>query len=268
MLISLFLPPAAGGTKKAKLITEGFILGGVDGKVVAGEQGWFFEPDSQLTAEQGQSPADMRMRILPSAQLEKIEQDLEGRFGAGYKLWGRVTKYADKNYVFVTYFLPLSKAKQEQPDRPEPAGEAQKPTTVINEPNDELAIPQEIIDRLTTKRAARTEPEPSPDTGKEDKFSGRTQGRGDFVIADRIGFITESSDGTFVFRPDAFGRGVEEVRIELLCCGQLEQAQRVQAAELERIRFKVAGIITSCKGRDYLLLQRAVRVYDYGNFGR
>ena len=33
------------------------------------------------------------------------------------------------------------------------------------------------------------------------------------------------------------------------------------------MRFNVAGILTRYKGQQYLLLQKATRIYSYGNFG-
>jgi hypothetical protein len=42
----------------------------------------------------------------------------------------------------------------------------------------------------------------------------------------------------------------------------------MQRGSMETLRFNVAGLITEFQGRQYLLLQRATPVHNYGNFGR
>jgi hypothetical protein len=39
-----------------------------------------------------------------------------------------------------------------------------------------------------------------------------------------------------------------------------------QRSSVEPIRFNIAGLVTEFKGRQYLLLQRAIRVHSHGNF--
>ena len=72
----------------------------------------------------------------------------------------------------------------------------------------------------------------------------------------------------FHFIPYALGWSVSNIRYELLPCGALEQAMQIQRSSMESVRFNVAGLVTQFRGRQYLLLQRAVPVYNYGNFGR
>ena len=87
----------------------------------------------------------------------------------------------------------------------------------------------------------------------------------DFILADRTGFILESSQESQLVL-DALGRNIGQLSFELLACETLERAERKQSAELEQVRFKTAGIVTQYKGRHYLLLQRARRAYSHGNF--
>jgi hypothetical protein len=70
------------------------------------------------------------------------------------------------------------------------------------------------------------------------------------------------------FTPYALGWNVGDVRYELLPSSALEQARQLQRSSLEPIRFNVAGLVTKFRGTQYLLLQRAAPVYNYGNFGR
>jgi hypothetical protein len=87
----------------------------------------------------------------------------------------------------------------------------------------------------------------------------------DSILADRTGFIRDSGGG-LVFAFDALGRNIGTIQLQLLPCEILERAQRRQVVEADAVRFKVAGIVTEYKGQYYLLLQRAIRVYSYGNF--
>jgi len=245
ILVLLLSCAPAGGAKKAQ------------------QDRWLFEPASDLPDEEGHTFAGMQLELLPSAQLEKMAADASGRSAANYKLWGRVTKYNNRNFLFATYFLPLSKARPARPAGPQEPRHQIRPS--INEPNDELSIPDEILNRLTTKMPARTQAI-SPSAGA--KNHSLPQSKTDVILADRIGFLTRRPDGINEFVPDALGRGIGKRSIRLLGCEALEHAEQIQSAELEAVRFKVAGIVTRYKGKDYLLLQRAVRVYDYGNFGR
>ena len=44
--------------------------------------------------------------------------------------------------------------------------------------------------------------------------------------------------------------------------------ETVQARELDPCRFCVTGTVTHYQDKTYLLVQRAVRVYSFGNFGQ
>jgi hypothetical protein len=48
----------------------------------------------------------------------------------------------------------------------------------------------------------------------------------------------------------------------------LELAEQRQSAVPEPVRFKIAGIVTKYKGKNYLLLQKVTRVYSHQNFDR
>jgi hypothetical protein len=152
----------------------------------------------------------------------------------------------------------------------------------INEPNDELAIPQEIMAKLKTTRILRTE---KPTPAQNATFAtSRKIGAGqpqkglelkhDSILADRTGFIRDSGheaggmgyEVNFVL--DALGRSVQRTSFGLLPCEVLEQAQLKQSAEADPLRFKIAGILTQYKGSYYLLLERARRVYSHQNFSR
>jgi len=264
MLIVLFFAGTVTGYTKIRLIADGFGLDGIDGKINLSDNGCFFEPESDLEVRSGAGFSGLRLQILPSIQLEKIEADIQKRKSANYKIWGRVTQFGGKNYVYVRYFLPLSKIRQ--PVQPEEQKTQEKQSQVrVNEPNDELAMPKKILERLTKKRPMRTK---SPITTQKTVIPAHQTVKTDSVFAGRIGFVTKGENDKFDFISEALGRGLGRDKIEILPCEQLERILQIQQTEIEPVRFKVAGIMTNYKEKKFLLLHRAARVYDYGNFGR
>jgi len=284
------VPPAAdaAGSRRARPLRDGFVLAGVNGELTRqassdGCQRWFFKFDSQLSDDAGRVKAGASLELLPSAALEKMTADAQKRSTKSYVLWGRVTKYKDTNFIFPIYFLPFSEIEPSPSPMPASQKTRQKePELTINEPNDELAIPQEIMARLKTTRILRTEKSapaqnapfaPSGETGAGQPQKG-LELKHDSILADRTGFIRDSgreARGTgceVSFVLDALGRSVQRASFGLLPCEVLEQAQLEQSAEADPLRFKIAGILTRYKGSHYLLLERARRVYSHQNFGR
>jgi hypothetical protein len=240
-------------TTRKTTLRDGFVLTGVDGKVTRSENKWFLELDSDVTDRTATVEAGASLQVLPSMTLEKLAADIKQRANNNYRLWATVTKYNNENFVFPIYFLPLS--KPEQPKAPEPnEPKPQQPKLTINEPNDKLAIPEEIVARLSTRKVLRTE-----------QLRPGLELKQDSIIADRTGFIRDSGpDATFVL--DALGRNVQQLSFRLLPCHVLELAQQRQAAGPDPIRFKIAAIVTKYKDQNYLLLQRATRIYSHQNF--
>ena len=279
-ILVFFISVTAFGTEKSRrnLLRDGFVLAGVDGKLTKQRRGterlaqesgldrWFFEFDSDVSDDKGRVSAGESVELLPSAALEKMTADMEKRSVANYRLWGRVTKYKGNNFIFGTYFLPLSKVKQpEFSVSQKPRQQVSKLT--INEPNDVLAIPQEIMYKLQTRR-----PPPALNGSRPVQLLKKLELKTDFILADRTGFIIRQPDNSkfeirnskFVF--NALGRNVPQTSFKLLPCEVLELAELTQSAEPDPLRFKIAGIVTKYKGRYYLLLQKATRVYSHGNF--
>lgn len=88
----------------------------------------------------------------------------------------------------------------------------------------------------------------------------------DSVLADRTATLLKQDKGLPAFVLDAFGMSVGQATLHLLACEALELTEAQVGAALNRPRFKIAGIKTRYKGRDYLLLQKATRIYGHGNF--
>jgi hypothetical protein len=279
------------------LLRDGFAINRVDGNLIGpdGNDVWFFELASDVNDYRTVIKAGTRLELLPSSALEKMTADKKMRTTAAYRLWNsRVTKYKGRNFVFPGYFMPLSKAgksepepsKEPQPRQQEPAeiqsGQERELPLALDEPNDILAMPQEIIEKLRARRETTTvskKPiadsnqisvdESQPATEKEKLSDARRYTRSsDSIFLDRTAFLVEQDEGRFIFVPDALGRNVQKLSLHLLPCAALELTELKKAAEPETVRFKIAGIMTKYKGDNYLLLERAKRTYSHGNFGR
>lgn len=241
---------SAQETARKNLLLDGFIISGIDGKLVQSDAQWQFVLESPVSDGKAELAAGQSLQLLPSATLQQLAADSKKRVDAHYRLWGKVTRYADRNYVLPVYFLPLTK----QPDSEQAAPQ---PVTTINAPGDILTIPPSVASRLQTAPALVTAPAEKPLDLKADS-----------VFADRTGIIVREQPGRFVLRLDGAGREVGTAAFELLPCQALELAWREQSHEQGAIRFSVAGIVTKYDGRDYLLLQRATRAYTHGNFNK
>jgi hypothetical protein len=287
----------AGTIRETPLLRDGFVMTGVNGNLIGPDSNdvWFFELTTDVNDYRTVIKAGTSLELLPSAALEKMTDDKKMRTTAAYRLWNsRVTKYKGRNFIFPGYFMPLSKAdklepepsqepqlKQQEPGRIQ-SGQEELQQLALDEPNDVLAIPQEIIEKLRTRRERTTvskkpiadsneisvdELQPAMEVEKlpDDQHYTRSS---DSIFVDRTALLIKQDDGRLIFVPDALGRNVQKLSLNLLPCAALELTELKQAAEPEPLRFKIAGIITKYKGDNYLLLEKATRAYSHGNFGR
>jgi len=300
ILILIFFISTAGFGDVAvsqTLLRDGFVLRSVDGKVSCPDSNdvWFFEIESDVSDDRVVVKKGTSLQLLPSTTLEKIAADITERSDTAYQLWGTVTKYKGRNFIFPVFFLPLSKIKEPQPQTSPPQVPQQQKSEpnetppvvkdngepIINEPNDILAVPQEILKILearrtetSKRRAGETLKRPAVQPTRQETGQALQQ---DTVIVNRTGFILSremrdsyrperNTQYGFVF--DAFGRNIPKESCRLLPCEALEHAEQRQSAELETLQFQIAGIVTEYKKQNYLLLQKATQVYSYGNFAR
>ena len=276
--------------RETPLLRDGFSIIRVDGDLIGPDSNdvWFFELASDVNDYRTVIKAGTRLELLPSSALEKMTADKKMRTTATYRLWNsRVTKYKGRNFIFPGFFMPLSKAGKSEPETSqEPAekqsGREREQQLALDEPNDVLALPQEVIEKLRARRETTviskkpiadsneiSVDESQPTTEKEKLPDARRYTQSpDSIFVDRTAFLVEQNDGRFLFMPDALGRNVQKLSLHLLPCAALELTELKKAAEPETVRFKIAGIMTKYKGDNYLLLEKATRTYSYGNFGR
>lgn len=267
-----------------KPLPEALVLTGVDGNLlhVDANDTWWFELTAEVRTDTYKLPAKTRFMLLPSGALEQLIADANDRFTPAYRLTAQVTRYRGTNFLLATYFLPLSKFKSEEPQT---ADRRPQVETTNLPPDPELGIPPEIVEKLKNRRPIRgplRKPSDSQTAVRPEAYLNR-------MLVNRVGLIEVEkveawkrgsveaagnshayacTDPCFCFTPYALGWNVSGDRYELLPCAALEQAQQLQRSSIEPIRFNVAGLVTRFRGRQYLLLQRAAPVYNYGNFGR
>ncbi len=236
------------GKDVSKPIIDGFELRGADGKLVHQNSKWHFVFDRDVKGpKSGLIKANTQITLLSSAALEKLIVDKQKNPASSYRLWGIIAKYDDKNYIFCTYFLPFAKIA--------PAKKAKQ--MQINEPNDALTIPDEIINKLKDRKVIRPE-----------QLRKGLKLESDSVLIDRVGYIKTDRDRQAKFVFDALGRNAKNYSIDLLPCQVLELAKRKSARALEKTRFKITGIVTQFSGKNHMFLQKASVVHSYGNFSR
>lgn len=242
-----------------KLLPDDYVFAGVDGKLIqTATDKWTFEFESAANIGGVEIKAGQTLEMLHSATLEKMAADAKERTEAMFRLWAKVTKFEGKNYLFAVYYLPLHKIDQptEKAAKNEPNSAAQ----AVNAPNDVVNIPAEIV-------ALLRQSEVLPTTEAQATRAEELQLKQDTIFANRAGRVAVKNGG-YVFEADAFGRGVDKFAIKLLPCQKLDDAMTQVRSESNPVRFNVAGILTKYKGEQYLLLQKATRMYSYGNFGR
>ena len=275
------------------LLRDGFFLSGVDGKLIGSDSNdvWFFELSQDVNDYRAVAKAGTRLELLPSSTLDRMVADAGKRSTPTYRLWNaEVTKYKGKNFIFPRYFLPLREKEDKKPKTedgkedtedeqsrvegipPPNRGQDARDTSevVVDEPNDILAVPPEIIERLKARRErpTTTSLRQIMDSNEVPAVETPSYTRGaDSVFVDRTGFLIEQEDGGLIFTPDALGRNVQRLSLRLSPCEILELTERTQSAGIEPVRYKIGGILTTYKDKKYLLLRKATRTYSHGNFG-
>jgi hypothetical protein len=169
------------------LLWDGFVLTGVSGKLIPAvllgksekardsktplrrrsklnpsQSGWFFELSEDVNDLRVKASAGTTLELLPSSTLEKLVADVNERSENTYKLSGWVTKYKGANFIFPIHFLPVSTIAKRQPPKDQKPKEAIQSTLekdteqpAEGDPNDVLAMPKEIIERLSSSRTIR-----------------------------------------------------------------------------------------------------------------
>jgi hypothetical protein len=246
-------PDSSADQSKQKPLRDGASVAGVDGTLTKSPKAdtWFFTLQTNVADDGGAMKEGQAVEMLRCVTLEKmlsIMKDVK----ADFRIWGRVTQFEGRNFIFPVYFLTISQVQPRDSNAPS----TQKPIS-INEPNDVVKIPEEVLKKLKPQRTVELT-QLSPTAGLEE----------DRMFSDRSGFVVRNADGSYVFKPDALGRNLQRISFAILPNDVLRLALDEQSHEPDRLRYKITGILTTYNGKNYILLQQAVPQYSYGNFAR
>ena len=134
----------------------------------------------------------------------------------------------------------------------------QQETTLQQEDKeeDDSIIPEDVMTLLKPKRVVNLA-----------KLREVVQAEDNAMLAERTGFIIEK-DGQKILQIDSLGRKLDEMSFKLLPCEVLEWSEYKMSRHANPLRFRIAGIVTMYQGEYYMLLERATRAHNHGNFVR
>ena len=149
-------------------------------------------------------------------------------------------------------------------------------TTPTTRPAEKPLPPEQMLDQmLKPPQGVQTRPVRAgvPSGQAQDRTSGpgavapdsRSQNvmrEGSFIV-DRIGRLTRSADGQqleFTFEAD--GRTMQDPPVVLLPNLKLMMMENAVTGSQRDLRFRITGVVTEYKGRNYVLLDKVVVVQD------
>lgn len=260
IILLLVLANLPGIASAAKLLAEeGLFLDGVEGVVRKVEKVdvWNFVPDAPIAlTEKIDWPAQSPISLLPCSVLEQITKLAGETDEIRVRLWGLFTGYNKNNYLYSVYFLPVEEDTDAEtttsPDT-QTTGNAEQDNTNSAEVEDSI-IPADILKQIKSSK--------TPDLKKFQQIAAVT---GDTNLIGRAGYLKQDEKVKF-FQPDAFGQNISLSRYLMLPCSALEDTEKELKKSLGRQRYAVSGLVTTYKGRQYMLLRRMVRTFTNGNF--
>ncbi len=257
------------------LLREGHVLEGVEGTILksgeGGSEKWFFKLNSDVSDQRNSIEAGTKLELLPCSTLEQIaafykdndeykeadNKETSGQFTEypePIRLWARVSTYNQQNYLFAIHLITMTRTGED--DREKDKANEDGVKNQDDEQKEESILPDEILKKLKPKTVV--------DLSKMQKM---LKTEGDVVLASRSGFL-KSVNGEPVFEIDAFGRKLEGLSFEVLPCHALDIIESKLDESLGRQRYRISGILTTYKGRQYILPQAFSRTYTHGNFAR
>lgn len=247
---------------KVVVLSDGAMLRSVQGKLVrhVQESTWSFMLKDDVLVGQITLKAGIRFPLLSNAVFEAMQADRSELGHGTYRLWARVTRYRNRNYLFPDRYLFLPDAAARSPEQP--IGSAKTQTGVKEAPEPGQGPPEDelIPDFIRAQRRRQ----PAVQTRRSTTRSLPAPNR---IVLDRTGYILQQED-RWVFVYDSLGQNRQTTQFQLLPCALLESMENQQSQNPERLYFKITGIRTLFKGKPYLLLRRAMRFYSHRNFKR
>jgi len=244
---------------KPLVLVDGYPFNGENGLLKFSKENnkWFFVIDDEQTDGRAIVEAGKPLELVISSMLEKMTANMDKNSSSAIRLWAKVTKYNDENYVFPWYFIPMTDLPgEQQTQNTDPQQQETQQQQQEEYDQDDSIIPADVMTLLKPKRVVNLA-----------KLREVVQAEGNAMLAERTGFIIEK-DGQKILRIDSLGRNVDEMSFKLLPCEVLEWSEYKMNRYANPLRFRIAGIVTMYQGEYYMLLERATRAYNHGNFVR
>ncbi len=238
-------------TQGTPLLRDGLYARAVLGRVkaVSDTGPWFLELRSEVKDHNTVVPMGTRVALLPCAMLETLLGDTKVKPETDVRVWAKVAAYQGKNYFFLMNYFGLSAPV-------EPLSQGQGPDAGSAAPVDRLQIPEAVKKQMAQQRVVHTAAVPRVATILTNK-----------ILINRSGYIRTDKD-TKVFVFDGLGYSMADAPIQVLPCEALERIETLQDRGVGPYRFSIAGMTTTFRGQPYIYLQRALRVFNNGNFGQ
>ncbi|MGA2265693.1 MAG: hypothetical protein ABSH10_04605 [Phycisphaerae bacterium] len=201
-----------------------------------------------------------QMRVLPGKELEMLEELTAADPQASFHVTGQTTSYRNQPYILLLSVsqegaAPLeSHMRQPTPTTrlsvplPPPAGAAP--------PADDTDSIRKSLTRAKPTKPLVAAPQP-PDAEAPNAAPAFDAPAGDILI-DRVVRIVRSADGQWLEARFEADNTLQEQPIPLLPCRLLERAVAVDG------KVRITGILRRYKGRNYLLLRKAIAERDMG----
>ena len=255
--------------EESVLLREGLELKQVEGTARIHERtkAWRFVIHKTLKDADVTIPAGTEITILPCSALDKIILYAGKKDSVSVRIDAIVTQYRKNNFLFIFDVTPLMETSADKIQAPpnETAKDQSEPPEqkkinilkAATDPNQTSVIPPEILQRM--------KPRQRTDFTRMQEITKDIDLTEDTMIVNRTGLFSRK-DKTSEFILYGFGRNISGRSFSLLPCQTLEQTEdRLQHA-FGRQRYRVSGIVTTFRGKPFLLMQGAVRTYTHGNF--
>ena len=247
------------------LLREGLEFTRVEGTARINERtkAWRFVTHKTLRDSRITIPTGTELTILPGSTLDKIIAYAGKDDFISIRIDAVVTRYHDANFLFVFDAAPLRDIPQEQsPEQKQEPQQTPKEEKIniikmATDPNETSVIPSSILKRMKPKQKT--------DFSRMQEVTKEIDAPGDSMIVNRTGQFA-GLEKTSEFVLDGFGQNISGRSFALLPCRTLEYVESQLCQSFGRERYRVSGIITTFRGKKFLLLQGAVRTYTNGNF--
>jgi hypothetical protein len=165
-------------------------------------------------------------------------------------------------------------AQATQPAQEPTGAQATQPAQAAEPPLERLQPADELIRQMLRPAGSAARPlQPVTEPPAPDRTTGRgavapgapmlTVMREGTYIVDRVGRLTRSADGTqmeFTFEAD--GQALRDPPVIILPNLKLMAMENLVSGSSRDLRFRITGMVTEYRGRNYVLLEKVVVVSD------